>query len=261
MNHVYLSPHLDDAVLSCGGMIHQQASNGEAVQVLTIFAGEYRDGSLSPFAQVQHGYWGNPQNPMLLRRAEDAAALALLGADACHMDYLDAVYRTGPGGEWLYDNEEALWQKVRPADPLAGEGIGAVVDRLEILLPVSEQAQIYAPLAVGRHVDHQVVHAAAHGLLARGYRLAFYEDIPYAMTPGATDSAVAAAGAEDWQVDTVPLGPEDLAAKVAALSYYRSQIYVLFGGLEKMPNSVWAFASSYSPATCLAERLWWPPAA
>ena len=259
MKHVYLSPHLDDAVLSCGGMIHQQTSSGEEVRVLTIFAGEFQNGAPSPFALVQHGYWGNPQRPMPLRRAEDMAALALLGADAWHLDYLDAVYRSDPGGEWLYDNEGSLWQKVSPADPLAGEGLGTMVDHLETLLPASDQAIVYAPLAVGQHVDHQVVHAAARKLLAKGYRLAFYEDMPYAMTPGATNLAVSVAGAEEWQVDDVALTPVDLAAKVAAVGYYRSQLSVLFGGLEKMPDRLWAFAASCSSATCLAERLWRPP--
>jgi LmbE family N-acetylglucosaminyl deacetylase len=261
MNHLYLSPHLDDAVMSCGGIIHQQATREDHVQVITIFAGEYEGSDPSPFALVQHGYWGDPPHPMPLRRAEDTAALALLGADAHHLDYLDAVYRAAPGGEWLYDDEEALWKAVSTADPLAGYGTGPLADRLESLLPAPDQTLIYAPLGVGHHVDHQIVYAAARILMARGYRLAFYEDYPYAQTPGATEQAVAVADAEEWQVDVVALSPVDLAAKVSALSYYRSQMYVLFGGIEKMPNRVWAFAASRSPGTALAERLWRPPSA
>ena len=261
MNHVYLSPHLDDAVMSCGGMIHQQTSSGDQVQAITIFAGECQGGALSPFALVQHGYWGNPPHPMPLRRAEDTAALMLLGADAAHLDYLDAVYRAGPDGEWLYADEEALWQEVGPTDPLMENGTQDLVDQLVAVIPPPDQAMVYGPLGVGQHVDHQVVHAAARKLLARGYRMAFYEDYPYAMEPGATELAVAAAGAEEWQVDTVSLEPTDLIVKVSALSYYRSQMYVLFGGIERMPNRVWSFAAACSPGTSLAERLWWPPEA
>ena len=261
MNHLYLSPHLDDAVMSCGGIIHQQATGKDQVQVITVFAGEYEGGDLSPFALVQHGYWGDPPHPMPLRRAEDTAALALLGADARHLDYLDAVYRATPDGKWLYDDEEALWERVSAADPMAGDWTGALADRLESLLAAQEQTLIYAPLGIGHHVDHQIVHAAARMLMARGYWLVFYEDYPYAQTPGATEQAVAVACAEEWQVDIVALSPGDLAAKVSALSYYRSQMYVLFGGIEKMPNRVWAFAASRSPGTVLAERLWRPPLA
>ncbi len=259
MNHLYLSPHLDDAVMSCGGIMHQQSTREDQVQVITIFAGEYQGGDPSPFALVQHAYWGDPPHPMPLRRAEDTAALALLGADARHLNYLDAVYRAGPDGKWLYDDEGALWKKVSPADPLAGDGGGALAERLESLLPAQDQFLLYAPLGVGHHVDHQIVHAAARELMARGCRLAFYEDYPYAQTQGATAQAVAVASAEEWQVDVVALTPGDLTAKVSALSYYRSQMYVLFGGIEKMPNRVWAFAASRSPGTALAERLWQPP--
>jgi len=258
VKHIYLSPHLDDAVMSCGGIIHQQASNGDQVQVITIFAGEYQGGTPSPFALVQHEYWGNPPHPMPLRRAEDRAALVLLGADAVHLDCLDAVYRAGLDGEWLYANEEALWQNVHPADPLAEDGAQNLVNRLEALLPPPSQDLIYAPLCVGQHVDHQLAHQAARELHARGYRMAFYEDYPYAMEPGATGFALAAAGAQEWEVAPVSLTPENLAAKVSALHYYRSQMYVLFGGIENMPNRVWAFAASHSPGTSLAERLWWP---
>ena len=258
MKQIYLSPHLDDAVMSCGGIIHQQASKGDRVQVITIFAGEYQDGTPSPFAQVQHDYWGNPPRPMPLRRAEDAAALTLLGADVLHLDYLDAVYRSGPDGEWLYADEEALWKTLSPADPLTVDGAQDLVNRLETVIPAPNQGLVYAPLGVGWHVDHQLVHAAARKLQSRGYRMAFYEDYPYAMKPGATELAVSAAGAEEWLVDPVSLKPENVVAKVSALSYYRSQMYVLFGGIEAMPNRVWAFAASRSPETDLAERIWWP---
>lgn len=257
MKHVYLSPHLDDAVMSCGGLIHRQTASGEQVQAITLFAGEVRDGEPSPFALVQHNYWGNPPRPIPLRRAEDIAALTLLGAEAWHLDTLDAVYRAGPDGSWLYADEQALWQEVSPADPLAEAGMQPLVDQVAVLIPPAEHALVYAPLGVGRHVDHQLAHAAARELQARGYRLAFYEDYPYAMRPGATQLAVTAAGAEEWKVEAVPLAPADIAAKVSALSYYHSQMYVLFGGIESMPNRVWAFAASHSP-TGLAERLWWP---
>ena len=50
--HVYLSPHLDDAVLSCGGLIHRQVVAGQRPLVVTIFAGTPPvDVELSDFAR------------------------------------------------------------------------------------------------------------------------------------------------------------------------------------------------------------------
>ncbi len=258
MNHVYLSPHLDDAVLSCGGAIHHHTAAGEPVLVITIFAGEYTGDRPSPFARVQHGYWGDPLRPMTLRTAEDTAALASLGAEGRHLDYLDAIYRTGPDGEWLYPSEETLWGEICPSDPLAQDGTQALAGHLTRLMPAKDGSLVYAPLGVGRHVDHQVVHVAARSLLDLGYRLSFYEDYPYAEKRGASKSALIAAGGVGWSLEAIPLTGKDLAAKVSALGYYRSQMFILFGGAEAMPNRMWSFANTRVPEGGLAERIWSP---
>lgn len=268
MMHIYLSPHLDDAVLSCGGAIHRRTSSGERVRVITIFSGEFKGSGLSPFALEQHEIWGNPPQPMALRRAEDLAALTLLGAGVRHLDYLDAVYRADPRGQWMYTGVGMLFGELHPADPMAQNGAKGLADRLARtdweavgLISTEDQAVIYGPLGVGRHVDHQIVHAAARQLGARGYRVAFYEDYPYAEEPGALESALAAAGAESWRLQIIPLDPADLRAQVSALGYYRSQLAILFGGAEAMLNRVWSFALARCPERGLCERIWWPPEA
>ncbi len=37
---IFLSPHPDDAVLSCGGWIYQLAQDGERPIVITLFGGD-----------------------------------------------------------------------------------------------------------------------------------------------------------------------------------------------------------------------------
>lgn len=265
MSRVYLSPHLDDAVLSCGGAIYQQATAGEEVLVITIFAGEFEGSDPSPFALEQHRLWGNVPRPMTLRRAEDIAALTLLGAEVCHLDALDAVYRatSGPGDgtgvdRWLYRDLETLFGAIHPADPVGQQGAQELADDLAAVIPPDDGGLIYAPLGVGCHIDHQLVHAAARKLLQAGFWVIFYEDYPYAEVPGATASALSAADAESWRSQAISLEPADLSAKVSALGYYRSQLAVLFGGAEAMPSRVWSFAATRSPGAALAERIWWP---
>jgi LmbE family N-acetylglucosaminyl deacetylase len=258
MRHVYLSPHLDDAVLSCGGAIHRHRARGQPVIVITFFAGEFGGERLSPFALEQHAYWGNPLKPMELRRAEDLAALALLDTEAKQLDYLDAVYRADANGHWLYVDVQALFDQVLPGDPLGMDGGAGLSDRLTELISPDEPSVIYAPLAVGHHVDHQLTRLAARSLAAIGYSVAFYEDVPYAEQPGATEAALAAAGATDWREETIPLVPADLSAKVAAVAYYRTQMGILFRGVEAMAGRIWAFAATRTAHASLAERIWWP---
>ncbi len=250
MKHVYLAPHLDDAVLSCGGAIHRHVAVGDPVHVVTVFAGGIRSARPpSSFAQLQHEYWGHPPRPMALRRAEDLAAATRLGATAQHLDYPDAVYRADAGGNWLYTGEAAIFGALHPADPLVGEGSRALAGQLADLL--DDETTAYAPLGIGHHVDHQILHAAAKRLVDRGHRLAFYEDYPYAEEVEATETTV------DWGVQVVALTPADVAAKVSALGYYRTQMRALFGGAEAMPSRIWAFAATRSPEARLAERIWW----
>jgi LmbE family N-acetylglucosaminyl deacetylase len=266
MRHVYLAPHADDAVLSCGGAIHRQAAAGDAVLVLTFFAGEAQAGApLSSFAREQHRHWGDPPQPMALRRAEDRAALTRLGAGALHWDYCDAVYRSDKGGQPLYPDLDSLWETVHPGDPMAADESAALTRRLADLFSPEDTVTIYAPLGAGHHVDHQIVHTAARGLLRQGYRLAFYEDYPYAEEAGAVEAALAAGGARGqgpgdrgWRAEDRPLDAADVAARVAAMSYYRTQLGVLFGGVEAMARRVWSFAATCSAEHRLAERIWWP---
>lgn len=262
MKHVYLSPHLDDAVLSCGGAIHRQTVAGEHVLVITIFSGEFQGSQPSPFALEQHGYWGNPPLPMALRRAEDVAALELLGARFQHLDYLDAVYRAGASGQWLYADVEALFGNVHPGDVLGQNGSQDLAEQLAGLIPPHHRV-LYAPLGVGHHIDHQIVHAAAQRLQEKGCRLAYYEDYPYAERPGALASALVAAGAETWRMETLLLSEEDVAAQIAAVGCYKTQLSVLFGGAESMPSRVWNFATrapehGRPPQKSLVQRIWWP---
>lgn len=265
MTIVYLSPHLDDAVLSCGGAIRQQAARGESVCVITLITADVAPGTpLSPFAQRLHRDWGSHPQPFSLRRAEDLAALTLLGARAMHLDYLDAIYRSGSDGSWMYTDGSRLFGPVRADDPLAREDAGQLATALAVLLESTlsphEPTQVYAPLAVGAHVDHQIVHSAGRVLLKRGYPVAFYEDYPYAGKDGATDAALGAAGAQAWRIEARALEAADVEAKVSALGYYRSQLPMLFGGGEAMIGAVWSFASTRLPGAGLAERTWQPAA-
>ncbi len=257
MKHLYLSPHLDDAVLSCGGSIHRQVAAGELVLIITLFAGDPPDEDcLSPFAKGQPAHQTGAPRPAALRRAEDLAALALLGADARHLAFQDAIYRRLPDGVWPYADLAGLLGEVHPADPMTPE---ALAGEVEACLPGDEPVTLYAPLAVGCHVDHHLVHRAARLLLTQGHDVAFYEDYPYAETPGALDAALAAANAGDWPVEVIALASADLRAKVAALAYYHSQMAVLFDEAAAMPGRVWSFAVDCSPETGLAERVWRQP--
>ena len=96
MNWIYLSPHLDDVVLSCGGVICEQIKAGDKVQVWTICAGDPPENQLTLFAQDLHARWNTDNDAVSIRREEDQLACHLLGASPTHFNYPDCIYRRFP---------------------------------------------------------------------------------------------------------------------------------------------------------------------
>jgi LmbE family N-acetylglucosaminyl deacetylase len=246
--HVYLSPHLDDVVLSCGGRIHQLALAGEPVLVVTVFAGSPRlsDEAIaearSDYIAALHRRWETEADAATVRRAEDLAALGVLGADSHHLPYLDCIYRQHPvTSEFLYQSDEDIFAEVHPVEfSLAAE----LEKVLTALVGGPGVATVYAPLTAGHHVDHQFVVAAALGLQASGHRVAFYEDYPYAEEPSALAAARQWVGGTNWRQESFLLSARDLTAKTNAVLCYRSQLSTFFDDDEQVAQRLRAYATS-----------------
>jgi len=173
MRWIYLSPHLDDAVLSAGGLIYDQTQAGIPVEIWTFMCGYASPGDTSPFAEILHAEWGfsSAEETTRKRREEDKTAAALVGAKVVHFDFLDCIYRRGEDGEWLYFE---VYGQPLPADA----GIPAQI--AETILPRLQPEDILVcQLSVGSHVDHILVRQGAELL---GLPIRYDIDIPYIFT-------------------------------------------------------------------------------
>lgn len=251
-----LSPHFDDGVLSCGGRIFIHRQRGESVRVLTIFAAGTQGDEIPPFAAEQHQMWGNPPDPNRLRRAEDVAAYARLGClDVYHLDAPDAVYRITAEGAPRYTNNEGIFGAVHP------EEADYDLALLELVRPyIPSDAMVLAPWAIGQHVDHQLTHNVGRLLEAEGWDVGFYEDVPYIdrIEAGVWEPP----GSGEYRVQTMGLTEEDMAAKLAAVAYYHTQIPVLYGSEAEMRHRLRATAERIGDGFApMMERVWWrlPP--
>lgn len=256
--HIYLSPHYDDAALSAGGTIHRQTQAGEPVLIVTVCAASPRaNTSFSPFAQEMHVTWGDPIDVVALRRAEDEAAMEILGADYVRLDFTDCIYRGHSlNGPWFYNNNEQLFGEIHPDDKGL---VSQIVEALENQVGRGKNPTIYAPLTVGHHVDHQLVHTAAWQLNAHGWSVMFYEDYPYVDTEAYGDATLDETLA--WlkhqqrpvQARLQFFSEADLRAKVASINAYASQLDVLFGSQIRATESVQKYALQVGdgqPAEC-----------
>ena len=225
MRWIYISPHLDDAVLSAGGLIHDQVQAGMDVEIWTVFCGFPPANQLSPFAELIHRKWGIIDTNELIaaRRAEDVDAASILGAKAFHFDYLDCIYRRGKNGDWLYSDvfippheddqdlpaqiAESISARLKPDDKLVGQ------------------------LALGAHLDHTLVRRAVD-LLGRPL---FYDvDIPYFFNYP-EDFALKSAGMKENAQRITEAGLRSWGDAILA---YKSQFDTLFDSPEEMRERI-----------------------
>jgi LmbE family N-acetylglucosaminyl deacetylase len=204
---VIVSPHLDDAVLGCGGFM----SAHPGVSVVTVFAGnppQYPD----PMRlwDVQCGF--EPGDDVMdARRREDNAALTVLAATPLHLDFVEYTYN--PGDE--------------PVKPdVVAAGLGPALRELEPSL-------VLAPFGLA-NPDHDVVHRAC--MLVRdefsdaGDAPSWwcYEDMGYKHIPGMLAWRVSALfRREIWPTPVCPPVHVDDARKAAAVACYPSQLLAL----------------------------------
>ncbi len=234
MTHWFLSPHPDDAVLSCGGHMATLARQGERVIILTVMAGDPPDGFVpTPFVEELWARWGIGTGSAVTeaRRAEDQAAAQRIGAEVVHLGYPEAVYRVDP------DTSKALYPDVASIfdTPFAVEQ--NLVDLLKwaILELVNVTDTLHTPFGVGNHVDHVLTRKA----ITRTRW--FYEEYPYSMAgDDAVKRALAGWGIAPQQLAAVvhPVDAAALDAKIAAIACYQSQISTFWSSIDAMDRSV-----------------------
>jgi LmbE family N-acetylglucosaminyl deacetylase len=221
-----ISPHLDDAVLSCGRLL---AAHPGAV-VVTVFAGRPGDDRLVEWDRMSG--FGPADDPIGIRRREDRWALRLLRARPVWLDLPQDVYRD-PDPDGLPE-PDALAAQVRAQ-------VRAVID-------VLDPARIALPLGL-HHPDHHAVADALRGALP-GRSVVLYADQPYALDqPRLLADRLDALG----PLRPVAGGRWGRWRKTVALLAYRSQLRAMGRNVARRsgaaPESFWSLESPASPAS------------
>ena len=251
MNWIYLSPHLDDVALSCGGLLWEQATQGLTVSIWTVCAGDPPDGGVSPYAASLHTRWGSGVEAVSLRRSEDAASCQQINAAYRHLSVPDCIYRKGgDSGGWLYVSDSALFGGLHGDDlPL----VAALSAELAATLP--KPAALVCPLALGGHVDHQLTRRAVEQLLGRpgiatGWSLWYYADFPYAARESVYQVEMPAEG---WTSTAFAVSQDGLAAWIRSVAAYHSQISTFWNDVDAMRADLQEYAHRGG-----GVRLWQP---
>ncbi|WP_188114154.1 PIG-L deacetylase family protein [Streptomyces apricus] len=163
---VAVSPHLDDAVFSAGGILALLVRAGWRVQVVTCFTASVDDpGPFALSTQLDKGLAADVDY-MALRRAEDHAAQRALGTlPPVHLPLPEAPHRG-------YASAPELFTPPRPDDPVGTE-------LWQLLAPHLAPADlVLAPLGIGDHVDHLLT-ARAVAATTSYAQVGWWRDVPY----------------------------------------------------------------------------------
>jgi LmbE family N-acetylglucosaminyl deacetylase len=225
---IYLSPHFDDAALSCGGLVWEQAQAGQVADIWTVCAGKPPVGDFSPFAQELHTRWEVSQNSPAERRIEDVDSCRRLGASHRYFSIPDCIYRRHPQtGEFMYASEAALNGPLQPGDT---QVIHTLLEELRQSL--QPDATLVCPLGLGNHVDHQLTRQAVEGLVCTPW---YYADYPYVLH---CEAKLEQMEQEGWVSQVFPISQGGLAAWLDSISAHGSQISTFWASDLEMRQAV-----------------------
>ena len=253
--HIFLSPHYDDIALSCGGTAALLARAGRTPEIALIF-GDHPDPAqpLTDFAATMHRQWGMSAEQVVAgRRSEEQIAALTLGACDRFLPFRDAIYRGS-----RYTSDDLLFGNTHPEE----SGLPTeIIQHIGLERTAPANIRIYAPLAIGGHVDHQHAERAGALLAERGYAVWFYEDLPYALRPENVDQ-------RRPMLDPVlePRAAVDIrtvwTTKMDAIMAYPSQLPTIFEqyvGVRATRLGIEGAMGDYARSLgggSLAERFW-----
>jgi hypothetical protein len=169
-----------------------------------------------------------------VRRDEDRQSFGVISPSiqVIHASHLDCIYRVRPDGEWIYPTiESVIGAEISPLDPGPSE--------LTQIDPLPPGAILYTPLAIGGHIDHQVLRNAVEDWDLGGNQLIYYEDYPYAEKDGAIPAALEGAS---WDEKVILLEKEDIAAKIEGIAQHHTQLDTYWPTHEALVEAVSRFA-------------------
>ncbi|MBA2753214.1 MAG: PIG-L family deacetylase [Chloroflexia bacterium] len=253
--HRFLSPHFDDVSISCGGTAALLAANDHAPEVCVIFAEGERPGPQTAFVAEQHRRWRlDAEGVIAGRRREETAAATILGTVPRFLTFPDAIYR---GTRYLDDPH--LFGDVAPDEAALPAEIASA---LGLDRPVDPAARVYAPLALGNHVDHQHLLRAGLDAARSGWDVWFYEDLPYGLDPATLATRLDSLERDGARL--VPASSVDVSAtwrqKIDAIMCYASQVPVIFRHVTTVPSRDQIDAAMRAYAEAMpgipVERYW-----
>ncbi len=178
-NFVFFSPHLDDAVLSCGSLLLLLKKLRKQVTVVTIFTKV----TSPPYSQQAEEFldacgYDKAKELFLDRIKEDSKAMEYLGAKYIYWDFIDAAWRKKENNGFVYKNSrEQFSGRVAKSDLPLLDDLRLKIEKFINRHKRHKPPTFYlGPLGIGGHADHLLVRDT---LMQLKIPKLFWEDYPY----------------------------------------------------------------------------------
>lgn len=255
LSYLFISPHLDDALLSCGGLISELAPKAE-LTIATVFTHAHNyPSSLSIRRFLRLSGYGDSEELFALRRQEDKKINSELGVKTIHLGFIDGLYRLIPkcGGllgqvipETRFIYPIYSWQLKRGRVSGWDQPLITQIEE-ELLKLIEPNMVVFAPSAIGNNMDHKIVRLACEKVFPE---CILWSDFPYNMWRNQYLIEVADSGYKTQKWDN------NLSRKVELIKKLKTQMNLLFpdGSVPKV-SEYYFFKQEEIPFTSVVRRV------
>jgi len=172
---VFVSPHLDDAILSCAQLIVDLKRKGKDITIITIFTNAVPD-TKTPQARdfINKCGYKDPMRLFSDRIIEDKKVWKYIGARGIYLDFVDAAWREDQNKKTIYKNSSIQMSGV--ISPKDKKLVVKIESKLKKIIPKNKRVLVLGPCGIGGHADHVIVSKILEKL---PYPKLFWEDFPY----------------------------------------------------------------------------------
>lgn len=232
---IVLSPHLDDAILSCGFFLRKLKQAKKRTLVVTVFT----EPTGPPWTKLARDFtrecgFSDPFVFFQARKEEDRRAMGAVGSEYVHLDYVDAAWRKTkaalsipmlqffawllPSLTFVYPGKRGQFSgNISPEDTAL---VGSIAASIKRTIKGYSNCVLFVPMGIGGHADHVLVKKAAALL---GLPVYYWEDYPYLLD---RDGVMRVLEKEPFSEAFAVSG--DTKDKQSLIRIYKSQMSSLF---------------------------------
>lgn len=232
---IFVSPHLDDAILSSGELI-SRLSKIIPVRVVTVFT----NATSPPESDLALGYlkqcgYKNGSSLFSVRRREDRRAFGKVGITPTHLGFVDSTWRRNTTNPILISllyklNKSLPYRYPETYFPkrlhiLDYMTFLSIKNAMKKLTNGRSRYLVFCPLAVGSHVDHILVRNLCADLY--GKNVVYWVDYPYSKKSNASLKFISDNNLCRTEFER---SKNDRLKKRLMIKTYKSQQNNIFGG-------------------------------